>query len=221
MSDFDKEAERERLREQYEAEQRKREATEHMSELLLKGATMTDAHCEECGDPIFRYDGQEFCPTCQESVSAGEAEGEGSDEPQATEATDAADTAPSDAQQGETDTPQERTPADTSNDRTQPADQDEGTTRGSQAEPAEHAPDRSTSGSDRIEVPTAAPTTDRTDRRASGQDGTLADARESLEATLVRFARQAEATDNPRRASEALEAAREAADALAALDDLR
>ena len=69
MSDFDKEAERERLREKYEREQEKRKSTEQMSELLLKGATMTNAHCNNCGDPIFRYDGEEFCPTCQQPVA--------------------------------------------------------------------------------------------------------------------------------------------------------
>lgn len=71
MSDFDKEAEREKLREKYEEDQEKRETTEQMSELLLKGATMTNAHCGDCGDPIFRYDGQEFCPTCQKPVDRG------------------------------------------------------------------------------------------------------------------------------------------------------
>jgi len=69
MSDFDKEAEREKLREKYGEEDEKRKATEQMSELLLKGATMTNAHCTDCGDPIFRYDGQEFCPTCQKPVA--------------------------------------------------------------------------------------------------------------------------------------------------------
>jgi len=69
MSDFDKEAERERLREKYERDQEKRAATEQMSELLLKGATMTNSHCENCGDPIFRYQGEEFCPTCQQVVT--------------------------------------------------------------------------------------------------------------------------------------------------------
>ncbi|PSP62666.1 hypothetical protein BRC76_04235 [Halobacteriales archaeon QH_8_67_36] len=69
MSDFDKEAEREKLREKYGKEDEKRKATEQMSELLLKGATMTNAHCTDCGDPIFRYDGQEFCPTCQKPVA--------------------------------------------------------------------------------------------------------------------------------------------------------
>ncbi|MFC6725176.1 Sjogren's syndrome/scleroderma autoantigen 1 family protein, partial [Halobium palmae] len=65
MSDFDKEAEREKLREKYERDQEKRESTQRMSELLLKGATMTNRHCDACGDPIFRYQGQAFCPTCQ------------------------------------------------------------------------------------------------------------------------------------------------------------
>ncbi|QLH76462.1 hypothetical protein HZS55_03705 [Halosimplex rubrum] len=87
MSDFDKEAERERLREKYEEDKQKREASERMSDLLLKGATMTNAHCNDCGDPIFRYDGDEFCPTCQRVVTNDEAveeaaEGEGQvDEP--------------------------------------------------------------------------------------------------------------------------------------------
>ena len=76
MSDFDKEAERERLREKYGEDDEDREATEQMSELLLKGATMTNAHCNNCGDPIFRYDGQEFCPTCQQPVDRADAEGE-------------------------------------------------------------------------------------------------------------------------------------------------
>lgn len=80
MSDFDKEAEREKLREKYGEEEEKRKATEQMSELLLKGATMTNAHCTDCGDPIFRYDGQEFCPTCQKPVAR--------DQPAEDEATD-------------------------------------------------------------------------------------------------------------------------------------
>ncbi len=61
---FDEEAERERLREKYERDKQRREATQKMSELLLQGATMTNRHCEECGSPIFRYDGEEFCPSC-------------------------------------------------------------------------------------------------------------------------------------------------------------
>ncbi|NHN60677.1 MULTISPECIES: Sjogren's syndrome/scleroderma autoantigen 1 family protein [Halorussus] len=69
-SGFDKEAEREKLREKYEQDQKDRENTRRMSELLLQGATMTGKHCDRCGDPIFRYDGQEFCPTCQHEADA-------------------------------------------------------------------------------------------------------------------------------------------------------
>ncbi|MFB6162347.1 MAG: Sjogren's syndrome/scleroderma autoantigen 1 family protein, partial [Halococcoides sp.] len=75
MSEFDEEAERERLREQYERDKADRESTQRMSDLLLKGATMTNAHCGTCGDPIFRQNGDEFCPTCQESVDIDDAEG--------------------------------------------------------------------------------------------------------------------------------------------------
>lgn len=64
MSEMDKEAEREKLRKQLEEEAEDRKATQHMSELLLKGATMTNRHCDECGDPLFRHEGREFCPTC-------------------------------------------------------------------------------------------------------------------------------------------------------------
>lgn len=67
MSDFDKEAERERLRERFEKDQKRREATERMSDLLLKGATMTNRHCDQCGNPLFRANGEEFCPYCQEA----------------------------------------------------------------------------------------------------------------------------------------------------------
>jgi uncharacterized Zn finger protein (UPF0148 family) len=90
MSDFDKEAEREKLREKFEQEEDNRAATEQMSELLLKGATMTNAHCSECGDPIFRYDGQEFCPTCQKPV-ARDAQENGTDSPDADEQADDSD----------------------------------------------------------------------------------------------------------------------------------
>lgn len=82
MSEFDKEAEREKLREKYADEQADREATEHMSELLLQGATMTNKHCNACGDPLFRQNGQEFCPTCggaaDEDVAERTAEAEAS-----------------------------------------------------------------------------------------------------------------------------------------------
>jgi len=72
--DFDKEAVRQRLREKYEKDKEDRESTERMSELLLQGATMTNRHCDTCGSPIFRYQGQEFCPNCQAEAQATQAE---------------------------------------------------------------------------------------------------------------------------------------------------
>jgi endogenous inhibitor of DNA gyrase (YacG/DUF329 family) len=78
--DFDREAERERLREKYEQDKQKREATEEMSELLLQGATMTNRHCPECHSPVFRYDGTEFCPTCQREVTEDGEFADGADE---------------------------------------------------------------------------------------------------------------------------------------------
>ncbi|ELZ95290.1 hypothetical protein C440_09437 [Haloferax mucosum ATCC BAA-1512] len=74
MSDFDKEAERQRLREKYERDEAKRRSTQRMSELLLQGATMTNKHCDQCGDPLFRYEGQVFCPTCQSGEQAAASE---------------------------------------------------------------------------------------------------------------------------------------------------
>ncbi|ELY70442.1 hypothetical protein C488_18550, partial [Natrinema pellirubrum DSM 15624] len=72
MSDFDKEAEREKLREKYEQDQKEREATQRMSDLLLKGATMTNAHCGTCGDPLFQQNGTTFCPSCHGNPDAVE-----------------------------------------------------------------------------------------------------------------------------------------------------
>ncbi|SFS35585.1 Sjogren's syndrome/scleroderma autoantigen 1 family protein [Halostagnicola kamekurae] len=73
MSDFDKEAEREKLREKYEQDKREREATQRMSDLLLKGARMTNTHCNTCGDPLFQQNGTTFCPSCHGSPEGVEA----------------------------------------------------------------------------------------------------------------------------------------------------
>ncbi|AGB39720.1 Sjogren's syndrome/scleroderma autoantigen 1 family protein [Natronococcus occultus] len=70
MSDFDKEAEREKLREKYERDKAEREATQRMSDLLLKGATMTNNHCGTCGDPLFQQDDTTFCPSCHGNPDA-------------------------------------------------------------------------------------------------------------------------------------------------------
>jgi uncharacterized Zn finger protein (UPF0148 family) len=105
MSDFDKEAEREKLREKYEQDKEERKATQRMSDLLLKGATMTNAHCGTCGDPLFQENGTTFCPSCHGNPDAVEgtdleaqptAEGSTDDGPAATDTgrTEAADASP-------------------------------------------------------------------------------------------------------------------------------
>lgn len=68
--EFDKAAERERLREKFEAEEADRASAQHMGELLLRGARMTDRHCPECGTPLFAEDGATFCPECEREVVA-------------------------------------------------------------------------------------------------------------------------------------------------------
>lgn len=100
MSDgFDKEAEREKLREKFAKDDEKREHTQRMSELLLKGATMTNRHCDDCGDPIFRQDGREFCPTCH-TVDAADVEQDETSTAEAGSGTDAGATPGADAASG-------------------------------------------------------------------------------------------------------------------------
>ena len=222
MSEFDKEAEREKLREKYEHEEQKREATEQMSELLLKGATMTNAHCSDCGDPIFRYDGQEFCPTCEKAVerNTGGADEDGDDQREGDQgsievtepSTDTRVAFGGDAEQAEAG---------------QGGQQDEGATH-SREETTEEFPQQSQANRQpqqnqanrRGQQPTpsrqqgnSAPQPSRT----TGGDGVAA-ARESLVAALARFSEQAAAIDDPRRARDHLAAAREAAEAIDALD---
>jgi len=170
MSEFDKEAERRRLREKYESESEDRETTERMSQLLLQGATMTNQHCDACGSPIFRYQGQEFCPTCQaeaqEATQAAEA------------ASETADSAPGDVADSQPST-------------------------AGQAEPTQAPAPR-------------AETTPTVPNDGAGAGDTAA-AGEALASTIATLAARAEQTDDPRRAKEFLEAAHEAADALAVL----
>ncbi|WP_248895866.1 Sjogren's syndrome/scleroderma autoantigen 1 family protein [Haloplanus halobius] len=193
MSEFDKEAERERLREKYEADQESREATQRMSELLLQGATMTNSHCDTCGDPIFRYDGNEFCPTCQAAGEAATADAEG-EESTADAAADA-------------DTPVK--PSEPS-----PQADAQGVEQPSQPEPTQ----RRTAGEQRSDVDERVSGGAASDRTATpDQDSPLATAEASLSRTLVRYAQAAEETDDPRRAKELLAAAREAAETIAAL----
>ena len=198
MSDFDKEAEREKLRKKFADDEEKRASTQRMSELLLKGATMTNKHCSRCSDPLFRYDGQTFCPSCQAEGSEVDPQAEANGSDPGGEA--AAEQQPADPQdpdtQGSTETsrgpPVERS--------TQP----QGGASRQPASPVDRQQNKTRSAG--------------VDDRPTASTGDLTEARQSLRRTVTRFAEAAEGTDDPRRARELLAAAREAAATLAELE---
>jgi len=224
MSDgFDKEAEREKLREKFAEDEQKREHTQRMSELLLQGATMTNRHCDDCGDPIFRHDGQEFCPTCQATGSGGNAQDGSRENAQDGSRENAQDGALGEAgnaprtvvRTGESDEspPQKEGDASASTDSGQSTPPN--ASRNATPQNATN-PNAAASPPSNAERPSNEPTATRPTEPA--EPGTVADARASLTRTLARFARAAEETDDPRRARDHLQAAREAAEALSALD---
>ena len=225
---FDKEAERERLREKYERDKQRRETTQRMSELLLKGATMTNQHCESCGSPLFRHDGEVFCPTCQGTREVVD-EGTGSN-------ADGADA-------GETPDANEVTTSDDGfdfgghdRDERRPAERDE----------RRRTPDLgAAAGSGRSERNDVGGRSERSGRSSTsppGDDGSpnreplldssrgpsahgsgveeapsLSQAKASLRRAIVSLSEQAAQSDDPGRAHALLEGTREAAEALAAL----
>ncbi len=223
MSDFDKEAERQKLREKFDRDKEKRKETERMSQLLLQGATMTNRHCDTCGDPLFRYQGQVFCATCEGRAQEAEAE-EKSDAQRAAAGSDTTRggatvaTGPVEETEGteaaEPPMGERALDADATEHPTARVDSE----RGGDAEAAAGTSERANAT-----VPTNAPKTSTPAERpasTSAQSGNdaLADARASLIRTLTRHAQQAETADGPHRATEHLSAAREAAEALAALE---
>ncbi|WP_336362445.1 Sjogren's syndrome/scleroderma autoantigen 1 family protein [Halalkalicoccus salilacus] len=197
MSEFDKEAEREKLRRKYEAEQEDRQATQRMSELLLQGATMTNHHCDDCGDPMFRYEGQEFCPSCQAGGQPSEAAAHRSEPRPERESPEPAETAPESESEARRFADEEReVPTDTSS---QPSE-----VREANAE---------STGS-----PEAVTTAEPTAEPAPSASGDLDGARNALAETITRLSRRASNAEDPRRAREFLEAAGEAAAVLETLD---
>lgn len=231
--DFDKEAEREKLKEKYERDKQKRQATEQMSELLLQGATMTNAHCSECGDPIFRYEEQEFCPTCEKPVDRGgnEEEAEGgdddnesiqvttpSDEARVTFGEDGQATEPAqDGKQPMAEPASEQSAASHSaeTENHQSAPEDPRRISNEQPRRQQSEPQRQSTAAV-SQQPQPSKQTQQPSGAVSGE-ASVAAARESLVKTLTQFSQQAAATDDPNRAQEHLAAAREAAEALAAL----
>ncbi|GAB3042169.1 Sjogren's syndrome/scleroderma autoantigen 1 family protein [Natronobiforma cellulositropha] len=237
MSDFDKEAEREKLRKKYERDKADREATQRMSDLLLKGATMTNTHCNVCGDPFFTQDGVTFCPSCHggpEGVEAsvGDADAaaaEGSQPRNAPSQEPASAQEPAPTQSPETAT--DASPEPTGDTPTETDDGEAATTTPAAANDGT-APTEANGGAATTETATAdanatTPPSPTASARASTPDpslerpaleaGDLAEAHDALTGALERFAREAATTDDPRYAKECLEAAREAAEALAAL----
>lgn len=207
-SDFDKEAERERLREKYERDQKKREQSERMSELLLQGATMTNRHCGDCGDPIFRHEDKEFCPTCQKQVGRVDADAEqaGSKSPDVESAAEqpAASETPTQAgqQPGAGQQPQQGQPRKANGHATPQGRQESGQQPSQPQQPSQQSGGR-----------TPAPATD----TGGTPSGGLADAEAALARTIEKYARGAEESGDVGRARDYLAAAREAAEALEAV----
>ncbi|ELY59140.1 hypothetical protein C491_07361 [Natronococcus amylolyticus DSM 10524] len=245
MSDFDKEAEREKLREKYERDKAERKATQRMSDLLLKGATMTNSHCGTCGDPLFQQDGTTFCPSCHGNPDAVQ----GTD----LDAQPAEDAAPRDDADEESDRPQpeiDGTRSETDEDGPETAPERPGQGQTADTDPAGDAsarpssPPSSSTANGEVRTqsqddPSRDPESDRAQRdghhdeshrpgelsrrttdsrtRVSSGTGDLENARASLVAALEKFSREASETDDPRYARECLEAAREAGKTLETL----
>jgi len=205
MSDFDKEAEREKLRKKFARDDEKRAETQRMSELLLQGATMTNKHCKQCSDPLFRYNGQTFCPSCQANIDAQRDSRTDADQPTANTQT-----------QPQTDA--ESTQPQPSADHNPTADPRETSETQSTADQPTHNQSTATqSTASSVDQPAVGNTSPANQPPAAVDEGLTA-ARQSLERTLTRFARRAEETEDPRRARELLAAAREAAATLSELE---
>ncbi len=225
--DFDREAEREKLREQYERDRAKREASERMSELLLQGATMTNRHCPECHSPVFTYEGTAFCPTCEREVTEdGELAGEGGAD--AAAADDAADpaangeTAPADAGTDgatpertsdtapEPDAASQPDPEPATEERAADAARDADPETRTQREETRPAPARERRPA-RVDPPARREDAGG-DRR--GDRGDLADAEAALVREITNLTRRAEETRDVGRKRDLFAAAREAAETL-------
>ncbi len=198
--EFDKEAEREKLREKYEKDEQRREETQRMSELLLQGATMTNEHCGNCGDPLFRDGGETFCPTCGGERAEAEGETAEQSQQQAVEGSQQPD---------QPQPPQQATR--TAEDAQQPSgERANGTVQAEQ--PTRSEVDRREQATGSVEQQSTPQET--TARPASTGD----DPRAELQRAVTRAARKANEATDPRTAKQWLEASKEAAEALEALE---
>lgn len=186
--EFDKEAEREKLREKLEKDQEKRQETQRMSELLLQGATMTNEHCENCGDPLFRDGGERFCPTC------GGADGTAQEQVQQQAASQ-----------------QERQPQQPPAARQTAEQTEEALNQTAASQPA-------VEGTPATTPPQQADSVDDQPTPRTAEPSTAADPRAELQRAVTRSARKANEATDPRTAKQWLEASKAAAEALEALD---
>ncbi|MFC4405318.1 Sjogren's syndrome/scleroderma autoantigen 1 family protein [Haloarchaeobius iranensis] len=203
--EFDKEAEREKLREQFATEEEEREQTRRMSELLLKGATMTNRHCDRCGDPVFRQNGQEFCPSCQGGGQAAAQQQQQQRQQQQQQSTSDSETEPAPELDEASDPGTEPAP--------EPATEGPARTRTTTPTGTAETPDRTPAPEPIERTPRVDDRTPTTPTDATEFD----DAAAAIEATIRRFSAAAANTDDPARAREYLQTVREASDTLAAL----
>ena len=238
MSDFDKEAEREKLRKKYADDEDKRANTKRMSELLLKGATMTNQHCDTCGDPLFRHNGQTFCPTCQAGAQQAADDGatqqpvaDGDTQPSADDAQPTADkNAPSTAQQptsqpsvdGNAGSTTQQSPASQPSAQQPPTEQSTNQPSTPQPSATDRQPEPPATNGRASDAASSAAAGSATQGSPVDNEAAppadLTTARQSLVGTVTRFSQQAAKADDPRRAKELLTAAREAAETLRALE---
>ena len=203
--EFDKEAEREKLREKFEKDEPKRNATQEMSELLLRGATMTNQHCDRCGDPLFRENGETFCPTCRNTRAEQAAQQSAQGQSPETDAAPEADAAPTERVQH-----QQPPQGDT-----QPASGTEPAARDSLSQLPENAEVVAQADDLQEERRPASPERRPEPTNASNE---APDPRVELETAVTETAQKASAATDPRTAKAWLEASKEAAEALAALE---
>jgi uncharacterized Zn finger protein (UPF0148 family) len=235
MSDFDREEERRKLEEQFGEEAEDRERTERLSDLLLKGATMTDIHCPECGDPIFQHEGRQFCPSCQREVAGGEGEqataGQAAAQDPLADAGNAPDPS-TDGHEVEVETPSpdeseqdsgpaaEVEPAEATEPGTQSATPDQPEPGQSEPPQPDPSPAPDTTPPSGGSQPSGGARSSTTPQVPTGGDGSgLMPARQHLTRTVNRLAQQAAAEEDPGRKREFLAATREAAEALSAVRD--
>lgn len=76
---------------------REEEETKAMSRLLTRGAKMLQKGCDDCGNPLFRYQGEVVCPVCNERRGSEGKDAKGAPQQEEAEEVDTNDTAGEDA----------------------------------------------------------------------------------------------------------------------------